>query len=176
MPYGVYDIGDNSGWVNVGIDADTAEFAVESIRQWWRRLGRKKYPAATALMICADSGGSNAHRSHLWKRELQKLVNQFDLSVFVCHFPPGTSKWNKIEHRLFSYITMNWRGRPLTSYEAVVNLIASTRTKTGLKVEARLDRRKYQRGIKVSKEELARINIKRASFHGEWNYSISPIK
>lgn len=176
VPYGVYDIGDNSGWVNVGIDADTAEFAVESIRQWWRRLGRKKYPAATTLMICADSGGSNAHRSHLWKRELQKLVNQFDLSVSVCHFPPGTSKWNKIEHRLFSYITMNWRGQPLTSYEAVVNLIASTRTKTGLQVRARLDKRKYQRGIKVSKEELARINIKRASFHGEWNYTISPNK
>ena len=176
VPYGVYDIGDNSGWVNVGIDADTAEFAVESIRQWWRRLGQKKYPEASSLMICADSGGSNAHRSHLWKRELQKLANQFNLSISVCHFPPGTSKWNKIEHRLFSYITMNWRGQPLISYEAVVNLIASTRTQTGLAVKARLDKRKYKRGIKVSKDELARINIKRSSFHGEWNYTISPAK
>lgn len=176
VPYGVYDIGDNSGWVNVGIDADTAEFAVESIRQWWRRLGRKRYPKATSLMICADSGGSNAHRSHLWKRELQKLATQADISISVCHFPPGTSKWNKIEHRLFSYITMNWRGRPLVSYETVVNLIASTRTKTGLQVKARLDTRKYERGIKVSKEELERINIKRARFHGEWNYLISPMK
>jgi len=176
VPYGVYDIGDNSGWVNVGIDADTAEFAVESIRQWWRRLGRKKYPATTTLMICADSGGSNAHRSHLWKRELQKFANQTALSISVCHFPPGTSKWNKIEHRLFSYITMNWRGQPLISYEAVVNLIASTRTKTGLQVKARLDTRKYERGIKVSKQELAQLNIKRARFHGEWNYTISPNK
>jgi len=176
VPYGVYDIGDNSGWVNVGIDADTAEFAVESIRQWWRRLGRKKYSAATALMICADSGGSNAHRSHLWKREIQKLADQFKLSISVCHFPPGTSKWNKIEHRLFSYITMNWRGHPLVNYETVVNLIASTRTKTGLQVDARLDKRTYKRGIKVSKEELAQINIKRATFHGEWNYRISPKK
>jgi transposase len=174
VPYGVYDIGDNSGWVNVGIDADTAEFAVESIRQWWRRLGCKKYPKTKSLLICADSGGSNAHRSHLWKRELQKLANQFDLSISVCHFPPGTSKWNKIEHRLFSYITMNWRGKPLVSYEAVVNLIASTRTQTGLKVQARLDTRKYKRGIKVSKQELDKINIKRSTFHGEWNYMISP--
>lgn len=176
VPYGVYDIGDNSGWVNVGIDADTAEFAVESIRQWWRRLGRKKYPATTTLMICADSGGSNAHRSHLWKRELQKFANQAALSISVCHFPPGTSKWNKIEHRLFSYITMNWRGQPLVSYEAVVNLIASTRTKAGLQVKARLDTRKYERGIKVSKQELAQLNIKRSRFHGEWNYTISPNK
>jgi transposase len=176
VPYGVYDIGDNTGWVNVGIDADTAEFAVESIRQWWRRLGKKKYSKAGTLMICADSGGSNAHRSHLWKRELQKLANQLKITISVCHFPPGTSKWNKIEHRLFSYITMNWRGHPLVSYETVINLIASTKTKTGLQVKARLDKKTYERGIKVSKKELDSINIKRDKFHGEWNYSISPQK
>jgi len=176
VPYGVYDIGDNTGWVNVGIDADTAEFAVESIRQWWRRLGKKKYSNAGALMICADSGGSNAHRSHLWKRELQKLANQLKITISVCHFPPGTSKWNKIEHRLFSYITMNWRGHPLVSYETVINLIASTKTKTGLQVKARLDKKTYDRGIKVPKKELDLINIKRDKFHGEWNYSISPQK
>ncbi len=176
VPYGVYDIGDNTGWVNVGIDADTAEFAVESIRQWWRRLGKKKYSNAGALMICADSGGSNAHRSHLWKRELQKLANQLKITISVCHFPPGTSKWNKIEHRLFSYITMNWRGHPLVSYETVINLIASTKTKTGLQVKARLDKKTYERGIKVPKKELDLINIKRDKFHGEWNYSISPQK
>ena len=176
VPYGVYDIGDNTGWVNVGIDADTAEFAVESIRQWWRRLGKKKYSKAGALMICADSGGSNAHRSHLWKRELQKLANQLKITISVCHFPPGTSKWNKIEHRLFSYITMNWRGHPLVSYETVINLIASRKTKTGLQVKARLDKKTYERGIKVPKKELDLINIKRDKFHGEWNYSISPQK
>jgi len=176
VPYGVYDIGDNTGWVNVGIDADTAEFAVESIRQWWRRLGKKKYSNAGALMICADSGGSNAHRSHLWKRELQKLANQLKITISVCHFPPGTSKWNKIEHRLFSYITMNWRGHLLVSYETVINLIASTKTKTGLQVKARLDKKTYDRGIKVPKKELDLINIKRDKFHGEWNYSISPQK
>lgn len=176
VPYGVYDIGDNTGWVNVGIDADTAEFAVESIRQWWRRLGKKKYSKAGALMICADSGGSNAHRSHLWKRELQKLANQLKITISVCHFPPGTSKWNKIEHRLFSYITMNWRGHPLVSYETVINLIASTKTKTGLQVKARLDKKTYEKGIKVPKKELDLINIKRDKFHGEWNYSISPQK
>lgn len=174
VPYGVYDIGENTGWVNVGVDADTAEFAVESIRQWWRRMGDSRYPKAKKLLICADSGGSNSCRSHLWKRELQKLANQHDLAITVCHFPPGTSKWNKIEHRLFSYITMNWRGRPLTDYQSVVNLIASTKTKTGLTVKARLDKKTYQRGIKVSAEELSRIAIRRHKFHGEWNYTISP--
>lgn len=174
VPYGVYDIGCNTGWVNVGTDADTAEFAVESIRQWWRWMGRKRYPKVRDILICADSGGSNGYRSHLWKRELQKLANQNKLKITVCHFPPGTSKWNKIEHRLFSYISMNWRGRPLTDYRTVVNLIASTATNTGLTVKVRLDKKKYQRGIKVSEEELKNLIIQQHKFHGEWNYTIIP--
>lgn len=174
VPYGVYDISDNSGWVNVGIDGDTAEFAVESIRQWWLRMGKKKYSKAKKILICADSGGSNASRSHLWKRELQKLANKINLSITVCHFPPGTSKWNKIEHKLFSFISINWRGKPLIDYKTVVSLIAGTKTTTGLVVKSRLDRGKYEIGIKVSKEEIYNLNIKRDKFHGEWNYTISP--
>jgi len=174
VPYGVYDIGRNTGWVNVGTTADTAEFAVESIRQWWKKMGKKRYPKTKGILICADSGGSNGYRLHLWKRELQRFCNTERLAVSVCHFPPGTSKWNKIEHRLFSYISMNWRGRPLTDYCTVVNLIASTTTKTGLTVRARLDRRSYQKGIKVSAKEILELNIDRHKFHGEWNYTIKP--
>lgn len=174
VPYGIYDIGRNTGWVNVGVDADTAEFAVESIRQWWKWMGKRRYPTAKDLLICADSGGSNGYRSHLWKRELQKLASQQQLRITVCHFPPGTSKWNKIEHRLFSYISMNWRGRPLTDYRTVVNLIASTTTQTGLTVKVRLDKRSYQRGIKVSPDELKKIALRPHPFHGEWNYTIRP--
>lgn len=174
VPYGVYDIGENIGWVNVGIDADTAEFAVESIRQWWRLMGKKRYPKAKEILICADSGGSNGYRSNLWKRELQKLSCQQGLRITVCHFPPGTSKWNKIEHRLFSYISMNWRGRPLIDYQTVVNLIASTTTKTGLIIKSRLDTKTYQRGIKVSSAELKNLKLRQHKFHGEWNYTIEP--
>mgnify|MGYP001576620542 CR=1 FL=1 len=174
VPYGVYDLGMNAGWVNVGIDADTAEFAVESIRQWWKHMGNKKYSTARTLMICADSGGSNGYRSHLWKRELQKFCNQTGLKITACHFPPGTSKWNKIEHRLFSYISMNWRGRPLVDYQTIVSLIASTKTKTGLTVKVRLDRNKYQKGIKVSLKERKTFKIRPHEFHGEWNYTIKP--
>lgn len=175
VPYGVYDIAKDTGWVNVGIDGDTAEFAVESIRQWWQTMGKKRYPGVKQLMITADSGGSNSYRSHLWKRELQKFSSRAKLKITVCHFPPGTSKWNKIEHRLFSFITMNWRGRPLTDYVMVVNLIAATTTKTGLTVKARLDKNIYPRGIKVSKEELQKLSITQHDFHGEWNYTILPV-
>jgi transposase len=174
VPYGVYDIAKNTGWVNVGIDGDTAEFAVESIRQWWQTMGRSRYRKAKQLMITADSGGSNSYRSHLWKLELQKFSNRTKLKITVCHFPPGTSKWNKIEHRLFSFITMNWRGRPLTDYVTVVNLIAATTTQTGLTVRARLDKNVYPRGIKVSKEELLKLCVIPHTFHGEWNYTIQP--
>lgn len=174
IPYGVYDLATNSGWVSIGVDADTAEFAVESIRQWWKWMGKKRYPKASALMICADSGGSNGYRSHLWKRELQKLSTQHKLRITVCHFPPGTSKWNKIEHRLFSFITMNWRGRPLTDYQTIVNLIATTTTKSGLTVKARLDTNRYKRGIKVSSDELRSLALQPHEFHGDWNYTITP--
>jgi transposase len=174
VPYGVYDIGKNSGWVNVGISSDTAEFAVESIRQWWRKMGKKKYGKAKSLLITADSGGSNGYRLHLWKRELQIFCNQERLEVTVCHFPPGTSKWNKIEHRLFSYITKNWRGRPLLDYETVVSLIAATKTKAGLTVKVRFDKRLYEKGIKVTPEEIENLNITKHKFHGEWNYTIKP--
>ena len=174
VPYGVYDVGKNTGWVNVGVDADTAEFAVESIRQWWKRMGKKRYAKAKSLLICADSGGSNGYRSHLWKRELQKFSSKKRLKITVCHYPPGTSKWNKIEHRLFSFISMNWRGRPLTDYQTIVNLIASTTTKTGLFVKVRLDKNTYQRGIKVSPEELKSLLLRHHKFHGEWNYTIEP--
>lgn len=174
VPYGVYDIGENQGWVNVGMSADTAEFAVQSIRQWWRNMGKPRYPKSRDLLICADSGGSNGYRLHLWKRELQNFATEEKLTITVCHFPPGTSKWNKIEHRLFSFVSANWRGRPLTDYRTIVNLIARTTTKTGLTVKARLDRGTYQRGIKVSKKELQALNIKPHGFHGEWNYTITP--
>ncbi len=173
-PYGVYDLTSNAGWVNVGIDNDTATFAVESIRQWWYSMGKKVYPKAKRLLIIADSGGSNGSRVKLWKVELQKFANETELSIAVCHLPPGTSKWNKIEHRLFSFITQNWRGKPLVSHEVIVNLIAATTTKEGLSVECRLDTNSYPKGIKVTKEEIDRINMKRDYFHGEWNYIIYP--
>lgn len=174
VPYGVFDVAENRGWVNVGISADTAEFAVESIRQWWKRMGTKAYPGAHKLLITADCGGSNSYRIHLWKTELQKLSNETKLKISVCHYPPGTSKWNKIEHRLFSFISINWRGRPLVDYRTVVDLIARTKTSTGLTVKARLDRRKYVKGRKVTKEQLQALNITRDKFHGEWNYTIKP--
>jgi transposase len=174
VPYGVYDIANNKGWVNVGITADTAEFAVESITQWWLKMGKKRYPKSRQLLIFADAGGSNGYRSRLWKKEIQKLSSREQLKITVCHFPPGTSKWNKIEHRLFSFISMNWRGKPLLSYQTIINLIASTKTKTGLTVKVRLDKRTYQKGIEVSKEEMAKINLNKHRFHGEWNYTIKP--
>ena len=174
IPYGVYDLANNNGWVNVGVTADTAEFAVESIKQWWTRMGRKRYPSSKRLLIFADGGGSNGYRSRLWKREIQKFSNLKKLEVTVCHFPRGTSKWNKIEHRLFSFISINWRGKPLTSYQTVISLIASTKTKTGLTVKARLDKRDYKKGIEISEQEMSEINLTKHLFHGEWNYTIKP--
>jgi transposase len=174
VPYGVYDIYDNKGWVNVGTSADTAEFAVQSIRYWWRRMGKARYPKAKELLICADSGGSNGYRSHLWKLELQELADQEKLQISVCHFPPGTSKWNKVEHKLFSFITMNWRGKPLIDYRTIVKLIAATTSTTGLTVKVRLDKRQYQKGLKVSALILDQLNIQKHDFHGEWNYTIMP--
>ncbi len=174
IPYGVYDLSLNAGWVNVGVSADIAEFAVSSIKKWWRYMGKKSYPNAAQILICADSEGSNGYRLHLWKYELQKWCDVVGLKVHVCHFPPGTSKWNKIEHRLFSYISKNWRGRPLINYMTVVNLISKTKTKLGLKVKACLDRRKYKKGKTVSKKEMESIKIKKEVFHGEWNYKILP--
>jgi hypothetical protein len=173
-PFGVYDISENKGWVNVGTSADTAQFAVESIRQWWFSVGRLSYPGARKLLICADSGGSNGYRLRLWKFELKKLATELSLEITVVHFPPGTSKWNKIEHKLFSFITINWRGKPLLSYRTLIKLIASTTTASGLTVQARLDRRKYKKGIKVSKEDFEAIGLKKHKFHGEWNYTILP--
>lgn len=173
-PYGIYDLGRNSGWVSVGMDHDTAEFAVETIRRWWRTMGRPAYPQATRLLITADAGGSNGSRLRLWKVELQKLADEIGLPIAVCHFPPGTSKWNKIEHRLFSYITQNWRGKPLRSFQTIVNLIAATTTNAGLKVHAELNTEAYQPGIKVTDEELALVKIRRDTFHGDWNYQIQP--
>jgi hypothetical protein len=176
IPYGVYDLACNEGWVSVGIDHDTAEFACASIQRWWNEMGSMRFPHATTLLITADGGGSNASRNRLWKKSLQVLADDLGITLSVCHFPPGTSKWNKIEHRLFSFITKNWRGRPLTAYEVIVNLIASTTTKTGLTVRAALDPRRYETGIEVSDEELQQLNIKRARFHGDWNYTIKPRK
>ena len=173
-PYGVYDIAANQGWVNVGIDADTAAFAVESIRRWWQRLGKARYPATKRLHLTADSGGSNGARVRLWKWELQKLANETGLEITVTHLPPGTSKWNKIEHRLFSFISQNWRGKPLVSHLVILSLIGSTKTSTGLTVSCDIDRNSYPRGIKVSNEEMAALNIERHDFHGEWNYTIRP--
>jgi hypothetical protein len=173
-PYGVYDIAGNTGWVSVGIDHDTASFAVNAIRRWWLEMGRARYPDAKALLITADCGGSNGVRVRLWKRELQNLADELGLTVTVCHLPPGTSKWNKIEHRMFSFITQNWRGKPLVSYQAIVQLIASTTTRTGLNVKCGIDPNLYPAGIKVSDKEMAAINIMPHEFHGEWNYSISP--
>ena len=173
-PYGIYDVGSNRGWVSVGMDHDTAEFAVETIRRWWRTMGQPAYPTATRLLITADGGGSNGSRLRLWKLELQKLADETGLRIVVCHFPPGTSKWNKIEHRLFSYISQNWRGKPLRSFETIVSLIAATTTSTGLKVHAELNTESYQPGLKVSDQELAQIKIRRDRFHGDWNYEIQP--
>lgn len=174
IPYGVYDIVANTGWVSVGMDHDTSDFAVDSILAWWRQMGITTYPNAQALLIMADGGGSNGSRSRLWKVAIQRLANTIGLRVNVCHFPPGTSKWNKIEHRMFSFITQNWRGRPLISYETIINLIGNTTTETGLHIKARLNHRKYPIGIKIRDEELAKVNLKPARFHGEWNYSVVP--
>jgi hypothetical protein len=176
IPYGVYDVANNQGWVSVGIDHDTAYFAANSIRRWYEDMGSKRFPRARELMITADGGGSNSSRSRLWKVALQGLADQLELQLKVCHFPPGTSKWNKIEHRLFSYITSNWRGQPLVNLEAIVNLIASTTTKTGLIVQAALDTNAYETGLKVSDEEMAKLRLKRCDFHGNWNYIIAPRK
>ena len=173
-PYGIYDIGRNTGFVNVGTDHDTGAFAVASIRGWWRVQGRVLYPEATRVMITADGGGSNGYRLRLWKVALQKLADETGLSVSVCHFPPGTSKWNKVEHRLFSFISSNWRGEPLRDYETIVNLISRTTTVAGLKVTCRLDRRKYATGRRITDEEMTRVNLLPAAFHGEWNYTIHP--
>jgi len=176
VPYGVYDIGKNEAWVNVGITHDTAQFAVASIRMWWRRLGRRRYAKVRLrrILITADSGGSNGHRSRLWKYELQKLADELDIEIEVCHFPPGTSKWNKIEHRVFCHITRTWRGQPLQSYEMVVSLIGSTHTTTGLEVHATLDEADYKKGIKISNADYQGINITPCKFHGDWNYIIKP--
>lgn len=173
-PYGVYDVTHNLGWVNVGIDHDTASFAVESIRRWWLLMGQPLYPNARRLLITADGGGSNGSRLRLWKVELQKLADETGLEIAVCHLPPGTSKWNKIEHRLFSYISQNWRGKPLISHEVIVNLIAATTTRTGLKVRSQLDTQSYPTGTVVTDDELAQVNLQPDQFHGEWNYTISP--
>ncbi|MCX6887673.1 MAG: ISAzo13 family transposase [Verrucomicrobia bacterium] len=173
-PYGIYDLGQNAGFVNVGTDHDTGAFAVASIRGWWRFEGRHIYPGARQLVITADGGGSNGSRLRLWKLELQAFADETGLSLCVCHFPPGTSKWNKIEHRLFSFISSNWRGEPLRDYETIVNLIANTTTAKGLKVTCRLDRRKYPTGRRVSDQEMERVNLERDKFHGEWNYTIHP--
>jgi len=173
-PYGVYDIGRNEGWVSVGISSDTARFAVNSIRTWWYVMGNEIYKDATTIMITADCGGSNGNRTRLWKWELQKLAIELNKAIYVCHFPPGTSKWNKIEHKMFSYITMNWRAKPLISRETVVQLIANTKTTSGLTIQAALDENIYEKGVKVSREDFHTINIERDTFHGEWNYTIKP--
>jgi hypothetical protein len=174
VPYGVYDLADDAGWVCVGIDHDTASFAVQTIRRWWQDVGRIRYPGAKRLVITADGGGSNGSRLRLWKRELQRLANEIGVEITVSHFPPGTSKWNKIEHRLFSFITQNWRAKPLISYRVIVNLISATTTRTGLSVHCELDTNKYPKGVVVSDAEMDAINIKRANFHGDWNYTIRP--
>jgi hypothetical protein len=174
IPYGVYDILNNQGWVSVGIDHDTAQFAANSIRRWWREMGRRRFPQASQLLITADGGGSNGSRSRLWKLALQGLADDLGLRLKVCHFPPGTSKWNKIEHRLFSFITQNWRGRPLVSHQAIISLIAATTTQAGLIVKAALDTNHYETRLKVTNAELDRLRIKPEPFHGDWNYIVSP--
>jgi transposase len=174
IPYGVYDLGTNTGWVSVGIDHDTAAFAVESIRRWWKWMGVRAYPRARRLLITADAGGSNGARLRLWKVELQRLADELRLPISVCHFPPGTSKWNKIEHRLFAFISQNWRGKPLISHEVIVKLIASTTTTTGLRVRSRLDTRLYPAGLKVSRQAVDALTLRPDSFHGDWNYTILP--
>ncbi|MGB5196111.1 MAG: ISAzo13 family transposase [Candidatus Deferrimicrobium sp.] len=174
IPYGVYDLTRNAGWVSIGIDHDTAAFAVNSIRRWWRTMGRRAYPQARVLLITADSGGSNGARTRLWKWELQRLAMESGLSISVCHLPPGTSKWNKIEHRLFSFISRNWRGRPLVSLATIVNLIAATRTRAGLRVRCELDPGRYPQGEKITDAQMSSLNIERARFHADWNYTIHP--
>jgi DDE family transposase len=174
IPYGVYDLARNHGWVSVGTDHDTPEFAVESIRRWWKRMGHRAYPHASTLLILADAGGSNGYRPRLWKTQLQRLADQTGLHIAVCHFPPGTSKWNKIEHRMFCHITENWRGRPLISHEVIIQLIGGTTTQTGLRIRAGLDQGRYPTGVKVSRAELSQLHIEPAAFHGDWNYTIRP--
>ena len=174
IPYGIYDMYKNVGWVNVGISKDTAKFAVLSIRTWWEKMGKPCYPNVKELLITADGGGSNSSRSRLWKMEIQKFSNETGMQIRVCHFPPGTSKWNKIEHKLFSFISMNWRGKPLTSLQVIVNLIGATKSKSGLKIETSIDKNIYEKGLKVSDEEFKKINIEKDKFHGEWNYVIKP--
>jgi hypothetical protein len=174
IPYGVYDLGANAGWVSVGTDHDTAAFAVSTLRRWWQQAGRALYPTATQLLVCADAGGSNGYRVRAWKTELARFAAETGLQVTVCHLPPGTSKWNKIEHRLFSHVSMNWRGRPLVSHEVIVELIAATQTHAGLKVRAELDQGSYPLGVKVSDPELAAVPLRRHDWHGEWNYTVLP--
>jgi hypothetical protein len=174
IPYGVYDVTHNQGWVSVGIDHDTAYFAAASIRRWWQEMGSRRFPRASELLLTADGGGSNSHRSRLWKVALQGLADELRLRLAVCHFPPGTSKWNKVEHRLFCFISQNWRGQPLVSHQAIVSLIAGTTTRKGLIVKAALDTASYETGIKVSDEHMAKLNVTRAAFHGDWNYTIAP--
>ena len=173
IPYGIWDTARNEGWVSVGVDHDTAEFAVASIRNWWTRMGKRVYPEARELLLTADAGGSNGYRTRLWKRELQKFADETGLTLTICHFPPGTSKWNKIEHRMFCHITANWRGRALSSLEVVVNLIGSTTTKKGLTIQADIDLGTYPKGIEVSDDEMSKVQLKPATFHGEWNYTIT---
>jgi hypothetical protein len=176
IPYGVYDLNRDEGWVSVGIDHDTASFAVNAVRQWWKVMGRPAYPAADSLLITADAGGSNGSRVRLWKWELHKFANRTGLAITVCHFPPGTSKWNKIEHRLFSYIAMNWRGKPLVSLAAIVSLIGSTTTSSGLRIRSEIDRGSYPLGVKITDQQLARITLEHHTFHGDWNYTIHPTR
>jgi len=173
-PYGTYDVTHNKGWVNIGTDNDTAEFAVNSIQRWWSELGEEMHPESREILIMADGGGSNGSRNRLWKKSLQEWANKEDMTIMVCHFPPGTSKWNKIEHRMFCHITRNWRGKPLVSHEVIIKLIGSTTTKKGLKIGVSLDSKEYPKGIKVTDDELASLSIERADFHGEWNYVIKP--
>ena len=175
-PYGVYDVTRNEGWVSVGISHDTAEFAVATIKRWWNKMGKKRYPKAKTIYITSDCGGSNSKKSRLWKAELQRLADTIGLNIHVSHFPPGTSKWNKIEHKMFSYISMNWRGRPLTTYNVIVNLIGNTKNKTGLEIRAELDDRKYEKGIKITDEEFNSISLRECKFHGDWNYIIKTRK
>ena len=173
-PYGVYDLARTEGWVNVGVDHDTAAFAVESIRRWWRLMGQPAYPKAKRLLITADAGGSNGARVRLWKWELQQFADETGLEISVCHFPPGTSKWNKIEHRLFSFISQNWRGKPLVSHEVIINLIAATKSKTGLEVKSALDSNSYPDKVRISDQQMAELRLKRDAFHGDWNYRLLP--
>jgi len=174
IPYGIYGVGRNEGWVSVGIDHDTADFAIDSILAWWKNMGRKAYPKATKLLIMGDAGGSNASQSRLWKAGLQRLANLTGLDLHMSHFPPGTSKWNRIEHRMFSFITQNWRERPLVSYQTIIDLIAKTKTTTGLKIKATLTQKTYPTGIQISAVEMAKLNLKPDAFHGDWNYSLLP--